>query len=70
MNFGGSCDTEDWGTFKQRFATVSGLNDMFPGNVVQRGSRYGVSCLVGVSKMSSNQQQHVYKPRGIKETVC
>ncbi len=33
-----------------RFATVSGLNDMFPGNGVQRGV---FSCLVGVSKMSA-----------------
>ncbi len=51
----GSCDTEDWGTFKltQRFATVSGLNDMFPGNGVQRGLRYVFSCLVGVSEMSA-----------------
>ncbi len=37
----------------QRFATVSGLNDMFPGNGVQRGLRYVFSCLVGVSKMSA-----------------
>ncbi len=27
-------------TGAQRFATVSGLNDMFPGNGVQRGLRY------------------------------
>ncbi len=28
------------------------LNEMFPGNGVQRGLRYVFSCLVGVSKMS------------------
>ena len=50
----------------QRFATVSGLNVMFPGNGVQRGLRYVFSCLVGVSELQSNQQQHVYKARGIK----
>ncbi len=38
-------------TGAQRFATVSWLNDMFPGNGVQRGLRYVFSCLVGVSKM-------------------
>ncbi len=32
---------------------VSGLNDMFPGNGVQRGLRYVFSCLVGVSEMSA-----------------
>ncbi len=37
----------------QRFATVSGLNDMFPGNGVQRCLRYVFSCLVGVSEMSA-----------------
>ncbi len=37
----------------QRFATVSGWNDMFPGNCVQRGLRYVFSCLVGVTKMSA-----------------
>ncbi len=31
-----------------RFAMVSGLNDMFPGNGVQRGLKYVFSCLVGV----------------------
>ncbi len=40
-------------TKSQRFATVSGLNDMFPGNGVQQGLRYVLSCLVGVSKMSA-----------------
>ncbi len=35
-------------TDAQRFATVSGLNDMFPGNGVQRGLRYVFSCLMGV----------------------
>ncbi len=40
-------------TGAQCFATVSGLNDMFPGNGVQRGLRYVFSCLVGVSKMSA-----------------
>ncbi len=40
------------GSGAQRFATVSGLNDMFPGNV-QRGLRYVFSCLVGVSEMSA-----------------
>ncbi len=40
-------------TGTQRFATVSGLNDMFPGNGVQRGLRYVFSCLVGVSEMSA-----------------
>ncbi len=42
---------------------------MFPGNGVQRGLRYVFSCLVDVSEMSANQQQHVNKPRGIKETA-
>ncbi len=40
-------------TGAQRFATVSGLNDMFSGNGVQRGLRYVFSCLVGVSKISA-----------------
>ncbi len=40
-------------TGAQRFATVSGLNDMFPGNGVQQGLRCVFSCLVGVSKMSA-----------------
>ncbi len=40
-------------TIAQHFATVSGLNDMFPGNGVQKGLRYVFSCLVGVSKMSA-----------------
>ncbi len=35
-------------TGAQCFATVSGLNDMFPGNGVQRGLRFVFSCLVGV----------------------
>ncbi len=39
-------------TGAQCFAMVSGLNDMFPGNGVQRGLRYVFSCLVGVSEMS------------------
>ncbi len=57
-------------TAAQRFATVSGLNDMFPENGVQRGLRYVFSCLVGVvKKCQPNQQRHVYKPRGIKETA-
>ncbi len=56
-------------TGAQRFATVSGLNDMFPENSVQRGLRCVFSCLVGVSEISANQQQHVYKPRGLKETA-
>ncbi len=38
-------------TGAQRFATVSGLNDMFPGNGAQRGLRYVLSCFAGVSKM-------------------
>ncbi len=37
----------------QCFATISMLNDMFPGNGVQRDLRYVCSCLVGVSKMSA-----------------
>ncbi len=45
-------------TGAQRFAMVSGLNDMFPGNGVQWALRH-----------VSHQQQHVYKPRGIKETA-
>ncbi len=46
--------TEFRGMFKlKRFATVSGLNDMFTGNGVQRGLRYVFSCLVGVSEMSA-----------------
>ncbi len=40
-------------TGPQRFATVSGLNDMFPGNGVQQGLRYVFSCLVGVLEMSA-----------------
>ncbi len=40
---------------------------MFPENGVQRGFRYVFSCLV--EKCQSNQQQRVYKPRGIKETA-
>ncbi len=40
-------------TGAQRFATVSGLKDMFPGNGVQQGLRYVFSCLVGVSEMSA-----------------
>ncbi len=40
-------------TGAQRFATVSGFNDMFPGNGVERGLRYVFSCLVGVSEMSA-----------------
>ncbi len=40
-------------TGAQLFATVFGLNDMFPGNGVQRGLRYVFSCLVGVSEMSA-----------------
>ncbi len=40
-------------TDAQYFDMVSGLNDMFPGNGVQRGLRYVFSCLVGVSKMSA-----------------
>ncbi len=40
-------------TDAQCFDMVSGLNDMFPGNGVQRGLRYVFSCLVGVSKMSA-----------------
>ncbi len=54
-------------TRAQRFATVSGLNDMFPGNGVQRGLRY-VFSFGGCVRNVSHQQQHVYKPRGIKET--
>ncbi len=40
-------------TSAQRFAMVFGLNNMFPGNGVQRGLRYVFSCLVGVSEMSA-----------------
>jgi len=39
---------------------------MFPGNGVHRGLRYVFPRLVGVSELQSNQQQHVYKARGIK----
>lgn len=49
-----------WGS-----ATVSGLND--PGNGVQRGSRNAFSC--SCQKYQLNQQQRVYKPRGVKETA-
>jgi hypothetical protein len=35
-------------------------------NGAQRGLRCVFSCLVGVSELQSNQQQHVYKARGIK----
>ncbi len=35
-------------TGAQRFAKDSGLNNMFPGNGVQRGLIYVFSCLVGV----------------------
>ncbi len=52
-------------TGAQRFAMVSGLNDMFPGNGVQQGLRISNW---DVSKMS-NQQQREYNPRGIKETA-
>ncbi len=38
-------------TGAQHFVTVSGLNDMFPGNGVQQAFRYVFSCLVGVSEM-------------------
>ncbi len=40
-------------TSAQRFATVSGLNDVFPGSSVQRSLRQVFSCLVSVSKMSA-----------------
>ncbi len=56
-------------TGAQRFATVSGLNNMFPGNGVQWGLRYIFSCLVGVSKNASPISSNMYKPRGIKETA-
>ncbi len=43
---------------------------MFPGNGVQRGLRYIFSLVWWVcQKCQANQQQHVYKPRGIKETA-
>ncbi len=42
---------------------------MFAGNGVQRGLRYGFSCLVGVSEISAQSTATVYKPRGIKETA-
>ncbi len=44
----------------QRFAPVSGLNDMFPGNGVHRGLRYVFSCLVVVSKNVSPISSNVY----------
>ncbi len=47
-------------TAAQRFATVSGLNDMFPENGVQRGLRYVFSCLVGVSKNVSPISSDMY----------
>ncbi len=40
-------------TGAQRFVTVSGLKDMFPGNGVQQCLRYVFFCLVGVPKMSA-----------------
>ncbi len=60
-------------TGAQRFATVSVLNDMFPGNGVQRGLRYFLFiCIVYYiffffsivwwvcQKCQPNQQQHAY----------
>ncbi len=56
-------------TGAQCFATISGLNDMFPGNGVQRGLRYVFSFGGCVNKCQPNQQQRIYKPYGIKETA-
>ncbi len=66
-----------WATFK--FTPVHNVLLRFPGwttclletvcNGVQRGLRY-VSLVWWVcQKCQPNQQQHVYKPRGIKETA-
>ncbi len=57
-----------------RFATVSGLNDMFPGNGVHRyatGFEIRFLLFVGVSKTSAQSAATctVYKPCGIKETA-
>ncbi len=62
---GGVVRERDWGhvqaqTGAQRFATDSGLNDMFPGNGVQWGLREVFSCLVGVSKMSAQSAATLY----------
>ncbi len=53
-------------TGAQRFAMVSALNDMFPGNRVQQGLRY-ISLFGWVcQKCQPNQQQRVYKPAVLK----
>ncbi len=54
----------------QRFAMVSGLNDMFPENSVQQGLRYFSLVWWVCQKCQSNQQKHVYEPRGINNTAC
>ncbi len=58
-------------TSAQRFAMVSGVERHVSWQrCCKQGLRYVFSCLVGVcQKCQPNQQQHVYKPRGIKETA-
>ncbi len=57
-------------TRAQRFATVSGLKDMFPGNGIQRvWDKFSLVWWLR-HKCQPNQEQHAYKPRGIKETAC
>ncbi len=70
----GSCDTRQGHvqvhTGAQRFAIVSGLNDMFPLKRVQRGVGYVFSCLVGVVKNVSPISSNMNINRaGIKETA-
>ncbi len=56
-------------TGAQHFATVSGLNNMFPGNGLQ-WVRDMFSLVWWVCQKSQpNLLQHVYKPHGIKETA-
>ncbi len=51
------------------FATVSGLNNMFPLNGVQQTFRYVFSRLVDMPQVLPNPQRRVYKLRCVKNAV-
>ncbi len=67
-------DEDTWDTFKltpaQRFAKVPGLNDMFPGNGVQRvWDTFSLVWWV-CQKCQPNQEQREYKSRDLKRQLA
>ncbi len=72
LNLSGNLLSESWGTFK--LSPNYGLNDMFPGNGVQRGFEIRFLLLGGsvknVSPISSNMYNHAVLKRQLAQWVA